>query len=140
MSGYESGGAGTIFTELINITTGQSTHREMRVDNNGIAYPHEPVHSAGALRNLSDGDYADISKIGGVTWLFHESQIYKFDIVTVEGNAHVAILSDTTNEDADVRIGLLMGDRSGVLHAGKRQTFGYSKVDVYLPVNVMAYK
>ena len=94
----------------------------------------------GALRNLSDGDYSDISELGGVTWLSHDSLHYQFDIATVEGNAHVAILSNTSKDDIDVRIGFLYGDKTGVLHAGKRQTFGYTQVDSYLPVNVMAYR
>ena len=139
-SAYESGGAGTVYIEDLNATATASDHKELRIDNNGIAYPHEPIHSAGALRNLSDGDYSDISEIGGVTWLYDPEQKYQFDVVFIGGNSHVAILSNTSSEVADVRIGQLMGDRSGMIHAGRKQTFGYTRVNVYLPVNVMAYR
>ena len=39
-----------------------------------------------------------------------------------------------------MRIGQLMGDRSGMIHAGGKQTFGYTRVNVYQPVNVVAYR
>ena len=60
-------------------------------------------------------------------------------MVSISGNAHMAILSQP--EDAvDIRSDQLMGDRSGVMHIGRGQTFGYTAVDTYLPVNIMAYK
>ena len=136
-TGYESGGPGTMYKEVTNPT---ASHSEIFIDNGGIPYPHEPVYSMGALRNVSDGDYTDITEIGGVAWLYHSSHHYQFDVATVSGNAHVAILSDTSQEDVDVRIGYLYGDKTGVLHAGQRQTFGYAQVNSYLPVNVMAYR
>lgn len=65
---------------------------------------------------------------------------YSFDSVIIEGNAHVAILSNTSYELAHVDAGLLEGDRSGVLHIGQQQTFNFSDVNTYIPVNIMAYR
>ena len=66
--------------------------------------------------------------------------LFSFDKVTVEGNAHLAILSDTRAEDIDIRSNKLLGDRTGVMHIGRRQTYGYTTVDTYLPINIMSYK
>jgi hypothetical protein len=110
------------------------------VDNNGHPYPHAADYNTGDLRNLLNGEYRDISYAGGVTWLKHDSTHYKFKELDVRGNAHVAILSDTDKEVIDVRVDFLWGDRSGVLHAGKNQTFGLTEVDVYLPANLAAYR
>ena len=137
---YESGGAGTIYKEKRNMTSGVTEHRDLTVDNQGHAYPHGADYLGGDLRSLLDGDYADIHRVGGVTWLYHDSLSYTFDVMTISGNAHVAVLSNTSSEDVDVSIGVLNGDRSGILHTGQRQTFRYRKIDVYLPINIMAYR
>ena len=138
-SHYEVGGSGTIYTEGVTGVEGDSIRR-LIISNNHVGYPHEAVYSGGARRSILGGVYDDISEVGGVTWLYHPSQQYQFDVVTISGDAHVAIHSNMAVEQADVRIGYLMGDRSGVIHAGANQTFGYSDVNVYLPVNVMAYR
>ena len=138
-SDYEVGGSGTIYTEGVTGVDGVSK-RQLSIDNNHIGYPHEAVYTGGARRSILGGVYNDITEVGGVTWLYHPSQQYHFDVVTISGDAHVAIHSNMAVEHADVRIGYLMGDRSGVIHAGANQTFGYSEVNVYLPVNVMAYR
>ena len=52
----------------------------------------------------------------------------------------VAVLSNTSSQDLTINAGLLTGDRSGLLHVGRRQTFAFSKVDTYIPVNIMAYQ
>lgn len=114
--------------------------QKLTVDNNGHNYPHAAIYSDGDLRNLLNGEYADISYAGGVTWLFHNENSYSFKELDVRGNAHVAILSDTDNDVTDVRVDFLWGDRSAVLHAGKNQTLGLTEVDVYLPANLAAYR
>jgi len=138
-SDYEVGGSGTIYTEGITGIDGDSK-RQLVINNNHVGYPHEAVYSEKPRRTILGGVYDDISEVGGVTWLYHPSQQYQFDVVTISGDAHVAIHSNMALEQADVRIGYLMGDRSGVIHAGANQTFGYRKVNVYLPINVMAYR
>lgn len=114
--------------------------QKLTIDNNGHAYPHAFAYNDGDLRNLLNGEYSNINSSGGVTWLYHKELTYKFKDLVVLGNAHVAILSDTDNEVIDIRVDFLWGDRSGVLHAGKNQTFGLSEVDVYLPANLAAYR
>jgi len=137
-SNSETGGAGTAYLECV--TNGTMTKQKMTVDNNGHEYPHASNYNQGYLRNLLDGEYADISYSGGVTWLYHSDLQYRFKELDVRGNAHVAILSDTDNEVIDVRVDFLWGDRSGVMHAGKNQTFGLTEVDVYLPANLASYR
>ena len=139
VSNSETGGAGTMYLESTH-SNGTLNVQKLTVDNNGHAYPHASLYSQGDLRNLLDGEYSDISFSGGVTWISHDSFTYKFKELDVRGNAHVAILSDTDNENIDLRVDFLWGDRSGVLHAGKNQTFGLSEVDVYLPANLAAYR
>ena len=134
------GGAGTVYVELINATTSQTIYRKIHVNNNGIPYPKAPNTAHGDLRNLLDGEYDDISEAGGVTWLYHNSRQYFFNEMTIEGNAHVAILSNTSHEAIDIRGERLYGDRTGVLHSGKNQTFGFLDVDVYMPINIMSYR
>ena len=92
------------------------------------------------LENLFDGDYNNIGQAGGVTWLYHNDTTYSFDEVTISGNAHVAILSNTSSTNVVISADILKGDRSGVLHAGKRQTFKFRDINVYLPLNIRAYK
>ena len=128
---------------LVNQTTGAAIHRRMIIDNAGAhsrPTPGAPPSHHAPLRNISGGDYRAVSTEGGVTWLFHPTQRYRFDVMSISGGAQVAILSDLGREAADLHIGLLVGDRTGTVHAGDRQTFSYSRVDVYLPVNVMAYR
>jgi hypothetical protein len=76
--------------------------------------------------NLLDGIYDDISESGGITWLYHDDPVYKFDTVTLQGNAHVAILSNTSSQDIEIIVTDLMGDTTGVLHTGRRQRFRFT--------------
>ena len=136
----ESGGAGTSYVESKS-ENGTILSQKLIINNNGLEYPRRLEGlNAGPLKNLLDGQYKDISKVGGITWIKHDSSAYKFKELDVSGNAHVAILSDTDNDKIDARIGFLWGDRTGVLHAGKNQTFGLKEVDVYMPTNLAAYK
>ena len=140
VSNFETGGAGTKYIELFNSSTGIAKTRELQVDNNGIKYPRAAIVSFGDRTNLLDGRYDDISEAGGITWLYHNDPKYKFNTVTLSGNAHVAILSNTSAEDIDIRIDYLYGDTTGVLHTGKRQTFGFTNVDTYMPINILSYR
>ena len=119
---------------------GSLSYQKLVIDNNGHAYPHASVYSQGELRSLLNGEYSDITYAGGITWLWHQELSYNFRQLDVRGNAHVALLSDTDNEQIDVRVGFLWGDRTGVLHAGINQTFGLTEVDVYLPANLVSYR
>ncbi|KAH3816402.1 hypothetical protein DPMN_117918 [Dreissena polymorpha] len=139
VSNSETGGAGTAYLDS-KFNNGTLAYQKMTIDNNGHAYPRSSNYAEGNLRSLLNGEYGDISYAGGVTWLFHEALQYRFKELDVRGNAHVAILSDTDNEVIDVRVDFLWGDRSGVLHAGKNQTFGLTEVDTYLPVNLASYR
>ncbi|XP_060557569.1 uncharacterized protein LOC132717977, partial [Ruditapes philippinarum] len=139
VSNSETGGAGTSYLEARH-ENGTLYKKKLTVDNNGHAYPHAADYNAGFLRNLLNGEYKDITNTGGVTWLYHDKLAYSFKELDVRGNAHVAILSDTDNEVIDLRVDFLWGDRTGVLHAGKNQTFGLRDVDVYLPTNLAAYR
>ena len=58
----------------------------------------------------------------------------------VHGNAHVAILSDTSKESILVRGGELYGDRSAVLHIGMNQSLDFNFVDIYFAANVHLYR
>ncbi|WAR26294.1 hypothetical protein MAR_011998 [Mya arenaria] len=139
VSNSETGGAGTSYLES-KFDNGTLDYQKMTIDNNGHAYPHAAIYAEGDMRNLLNGEYVDISYSGGVTWLFHGALLYRFKQLDVRGNAHVAILSDTDNEQIDVRVEFLWGDRTGVLHAGKNQTFGLTDVDTYLPANLASYR
>ena len=140
MSNFETGGAGTKYIELFHATTGATITKELQVNNNGNKYPRAAIVKYGDRTNLLDGVYDDISEAGGITWLFHSDPVYRFDTVTISGNAHVAILSNTSAEDIDIRVYYLYGDTTGVLHAGKRQTFGFTNVDTYMPINILSYR
>ena len=130
-----------MYVERRNQTTSEVITRNLRVDNGHQDYPKDSRDfKFGVLRNLLDGEYKNISNIGGVTWLFHKSPLYKFDVFTVEGNAHVAILSDTETSDIHIDVKKMYGDKTGVFHIGKRQRFGVEDVDIYIPVNIMAYR
>lgn len=138
-STLETGGAGTVYVELSN-SSGAILHRKIYVDNNGHPYPRGSDLTQGSLRNLLNGSYNDISKIGGVTWLYHNDTEYFFNTMTISGNAHVAILSNTSSQDINIKGIKLYGDRSGVLHCGRRQRYGFEDIDIYMPVNIMAYR
>ncbi|CAH1775844.1 unnamed protein product, partial [Owenia fusiformis] len=137
-SSRESGGAGTVYLQTANATTGDITNRVIIIDNHNREYP-QALDWTGPLKNIHQGDYSDISRVGGVTWLFHESQNYVFDDIIVRGNAHVAILSDTDNDDVVVQAERMLGDKSGILHTANKQSFTFENLNVYLPVNIMAY-
>ncbi|XP_071498055.1 uncharacterized protein [Diadema antillarum] len=77
---------------------------------------------------------------GGITWLYHPSNQYEFDEVHLHGNAHVAILSNTSHESVLVSGGELYGDRSAVLHIGVNQSVDFDFVDVYFAANVLLYR
>ena len=127
-----------MYVENVKLGTNQILRRTISVDNNGLNYPRDHSMSSDR-RNLLNGIYDDISEAGGITWLNHDSDEYFFDDMSISGNAHVAILSDaavTTN----VVLSSLAGDRTGVLHCGKNQSFKFVHVDVYLPINMMAYR
>lgn len=136
----EVGGAGTVYTETRNHTTGETMHRHLRIDNFGLPYPHDIHTRSEPLRNLLEGHYDDLELVGGVTWLYSEDSHYDFDEVRIEGRAQVAVLSNTSTSDVTINAGLLSGDRSGLLHVGGRQTFAFSDVNTYIPVNIMAYR
>ena len=124
----------------MNAVTGLPKKKSLIIDNYKIGYPYEQDRSKGERRSLFDGDYRDVSEGGGITWLYHGSHSYKFDDITISGQAHVAILSNTSADAVSVSAGALAGDRSGVLHCGRRQTFNFDYVNVYLPTNIMAYR
>lgn len=138
-STLETGGAGTVYVELSN-SSGTILHRKIYVDNNGHPYPRGSDLTQGSLRNLLNGSYDDISEVGGVTWLYHNATEYFFNTMTISGNAHVAILSNTSSQDINIYGIKLYGDRSGVLHCGRRQRYGFEDIDIYMPVNIMAYR
>ena len=140
ISASESGGAGTSYIESRNLTSGALLYQKISIDNNGNTYPRDSAFGSGELVNLLNGEYTDISRSGGVTWLYNNSLFYSFQFFEVSGNAHVAILSNTQEEVIDVRVTFLSGDRTGVLHAGKNQTFGFTEVDVYMAVNLASYR
>ncbi|XP_076091252.1 uncharacterized protein LOC143063127 [Mytilus galloprovincialis] len=140
ISNFESGGAGTKYEELFNATNKMAINKKLTVDNNGHTYPRAANIQHGDRRNLLNGVYDDISQSGGITWLYHDDPQYKFNTVVLQGNAHVAILSNTSVQDIDIRVEYLIGDTTGVLHAGKRQTFGFTNVDTYMPINIMCYR
>lgn len=140
ISNFESGGAGTAYIELYNDTSKLPINKKLTVDNNGHDYPKAANVAHGDRHNLLNGVYDDISESGGITWLYHNDPQYKFDIVDLKGNAHAAILSNTSSQDIDIRVQRLMGDTTGVLHAGRRQTFGFINVDTYMPINIMCYR
>lgn len=77
---------------------------------------------------------------GGVTYIDHGSPDYKFDDMWILGNSHVAVLTNTTSEVGTLNVTNLWGDRSGVLHIGRRQHYKFADFNNYLPVNLMAYK
>lgn len=137
---HEVGAGGTAYVELRNTTTNKPEYKSLKVDNNGNDYPHMATYSEGDLRNLFDGMFVDIERVGGVTYLYHNDTSYDFDLFDIRGNAHVAILSDTANEDISVFVNKMTGDRTGVLHIAQRQTFEFIHLDIYLPCNVMDYK
>ena len=137
---HEVGAAGTVYTELRHRANNSAISRYLLVNNNHHDYPHMPTYSHGNLYNLFDGLYDDISRVGGVTWLFHDEPSYHFDEVEIKGKAHVALLSNTSNEEVNVHVTKLTGDRSGVVHIAQRQTFEFEELNVYLPCNVMNYK
>ncbi len=84
-STYEVGGAGTVYIEQYGYDNTSSTyntlHKTLKVDNNGLPYPHAANYEHGNLRNLLDGRYEDISESGGITWLYHFSHDYYFNEV-----------------------------------------------------------
>ncbi|XP_077861759.1 uncharacterized protein LOC144342564 [Saccoglossus kowalevskii] len=137
---YEIGAAGTIYLEQREQETKEILHRTLRVDNNGVGYPHAAVYNHGDLRNLLDGDYQDISQSGGITWLWHSSDAYQVDELHINGKSHVAILSNASINEVVVEGGRMYGDRTGVLHVGQRQTFGFDSVDIYIPINLQIYR
>ena len=52
----------------------------------------------------------------------------------------MAILSDSWNAVARANVSWLWGDKTGVIHVGMNQTMSIDDVDIYLPVNLAAYK
>ncbi|XP_070535280.1 uncharacterized protein [Ptychodera flava] len=139
-SSYEVGGSGTVYLEKRVLDTGEVIHKTLKVDNNGLGYPRAANYDHGDLRDLLNGDYVDISRSGGITWLWHHSDVYIFDEVHIHGKAHVAILTNTSTQEVLVRGGKMFGDRTGVLHVGQQQTFGFDWVDIYIPVNTQVYR
>ena len=129
-----------MYMETRNHSTGETILRRLRVDNHGLLYPQDIETRTEPLRNLLGGSYTDLARVGGVTWLYSETGHYNFDEVRIEGNAQVALLSNTSDEDVRMEAGLLSGDRSGLLHIGGRQTFDFSDINTYIPVNIMAYR
>ena len=84
-SNYEVGGAGTLYIEQYtedNTMSYRTRHKTLKVDNNGLSYPHAVNYDHGDLRNLLNGRYDDISESGGITWLHHFSHTYDFDEVS----------------------------------------------------------
>ena len=65
--------------------------------------------------------------------------MYEFSEVWAVGNAHFAVLSDTT-DDAFVHMKELWGDRSAVWHIARNQNVTVDDFNVYIPLNFMAYK
>lgn len=129
-----------MYVELFNASNNVAINKKLIVDNNGHTYPRAANISHGDRHNLSDGIYDDISESGGITWLYHDDPVYKFDTVTLQGNAHVAILSNTSSQDIEIIVTDLMGDTTGVLHIGRRQRFRFTNVDTYMPINIMCYR
>lgn len=82
-SSSEVGGAGTIYTEKRNHSTQQTMSRQLRVDNHGLAYPRDIATMTVPLHNLLDGNYIQPQQVGGVTWLFHQSNIYRFETLVL---------------------------------------------------------
>ena len=93
-----------------------------------------------SARNLLDGNFSDISEIGGVCWLFHDPAHGHIETISILGNAHVAILNEGANEVRLV-IHSLLGDKSGILHLGGNQTVRFYSDGGFVPqINFMAYK
>ena len=84
--------------------------------------------------------YDDIGYAGGITWLAQENLTYNILELDIRGNAHMAILSDSWSETIVANIGWLWGDKTGVLHVGMNQTVKITDVDVYMSVNLAAYR
>ena len=138
-SPFESGGAGTVFVESIS-STGEILKQKLTIDNNGHDHPRAAVVSEGQLRHVLNGVYDDIRYAGGITWLSQESLTYDIEELDIRGNAHMAILSDSWSEVIEANVLWLWGDKTGVLHVGMNQTVKITDVDVYMPVNLAAYR
>ena len=138
-SPFETGGAGTVFVESIS-PEGEILKQKLTINNNGRAYPKAHVIAAGDRRHILDGIYEDISDAGGITWLDQEGYEYSFEELDVGGNAHMAILSDSWNTVVKANVTKLWGDKSGVIHVGMNQTMFIYNVDIYLPINLAAYR
>ena len=138
-SPFEPGGAGTVYVESVN-STGHLVVQRLTVNNNGNPYPLAHVISAGPLRHILNGIYTDTSTVGGVTWIYQEGDIYNFKELTLSGNAVVAILSDSYNQEITANIDWLWGDKTAVLHAGLHQTVNIKDLDIYLPINFLSYQ
>nr|XP_054759184.1 uncharacterized protein LOC129265193 [Lytechinus pictus] len=142
-SSKEDGGAGTVYLErheLLSNTSRQVTHKILKVNNRGRSEPRSLDGSQEPLRNLLDGLYDDITEAGGITWLWHTDNEYGFDEIHLHGNAHVAVLSNTSGETITVVGGELYGDRSAVIHIGKNQYLHFNFTDVYFATNVLLYR
>ena len=135
-TGLEPGASGTLYLEQSNGT--HVIRRKLVVDNEGRAVPKTVEKNGENLRHLFGGVYRDITRVGTVTWL-KESDEYSFDELVLQGNSHVALYGNASQQNVSLLGGLLVGDRSAVLHIGALQSVYFHDIDVYFPVNTFVY-
>lgn len=133
--GLEDGASGTVYLEKRNGT--RILWRRLTVDNEGLSLP-KAMNRHGNLLNIFSGLYTNIDQVGSVTWL-KEARHYIFDELVLQGNSHLALYGNASNEDVYLRANLLTGDRSAVLHIGALQKVHFHDIDVYFPVNTFVY-
>ena len=130
----EAGGSGTaFFYHLLH------THRTLLVDNGG-QHPMSPVIH----------DYQDLARQSGKTWILNssgehmladQSQRFHFEELQIYGGAHVAITSSNiTNRSTSLFFSFMIGDRSGTVHVGDRQSMDLRRAFVDFPSNARVYR
>ena len=132
--GVEAGGSGTaFFYHLVH------THRTILVENGG-QHPTSPVIN----------DYFDLSRQSGRTWILSssgehvfadQSNRFHFEELQIYGGAHLAITSSNiTNHETSLFFAFIIGDRSGTVHIGDRQSLDLRRKFIDFPANARVYQ
>ena len=130
----EAGGSGTaFFYHLVH------THRTLLVDNSG-QHPISPVID----------DYFDLRQQSGKTWILSSSgehvfagELYRFHFeeLQIYGGVHLAVSSSNiTNHVTSVYFTFIIGDRSGTVHVGDRQSLDLRRAFIDFPAHARVYQ
>ncbi len=98
--------------------------------------------SQGVITEWAD-HRADPSKTWVITdpsHYFAKDLNYHFEELQLNGDAHLAFLSQSSNKNVSIFFRHMIGDRSGTLHVGANQSMDLNREEIDLPFTVRVYK